>query len=397
MAKKKKKKEKLPTGMRRKSENTIEYRFVYDERVFSVCAATVEECYQKAKQKKESNDSASYKAGKKLTVSEYFDRWLENKRGPAKETTLRTYRVLMNRIKATPIDEAGHTFGELKLIKVEMENVLVLQRSLQKELKTKDEDGNEVTRKGMTTRSTNDSINLLKQVFKRAVIERIITWNPVEGVEPVKRTEELARDTIHRALTKKETAAFLQTAQKEESWYYPLYVFLLNTGCRLGEAGALTPADVTKNGIRISRTITRTEVGGYEIGADTKTAAGKRYIPLSDDAKKALEQQKSVNRLVRSIRVVDMNAPIFTAPNGGLLKSANVNYDIHKICKLAKIEKFSVHAFRDTFATRCVESGMQVKLLQEILGHTDVTMTLGLYAHAMDDQKEEQLKVVNFT
>ena len=73
-----------------------------------------------------------------------------------------------------------------------------------------------------------------------------------------------------------------------------------------------------------------------------------------------------------------------------------MNYDIHKYCDEAKIERFSVHAFRDTFATRCVESGLQVKTLQEIMGHTDINMTLGLYAHAMEDQKQEQLKAVNF-
>ena len=94
--------------------------------------------------------------------------------------------------------------------------------------------------------------------------------------------------------------------------------------------------------------------------------------------------------------VVNIGAPVFRATRGGLLKSANVNYDIANCCKTAGIEKFSVHAFRDTFATRCVESGMQVKMLQEILGHTDIQMTLGLYAHAMDDQKQEQLKAVNF-
>ncbi|MBP3881146.1 MAG: site-specific integrase [Lachnospiraceae bacterium] len=390
------KKKRLPAGMTRRKDGIIVCRFTVEGRRFAVYAQTAEECRVKELEKRQEIKEGRYKTGKELTVSEYFDRWLENKRVDAKEATLRTYRILMDRMKNTAIDEAGRTFGNLKLVKVEKQNVIDLQRALQKELKTKDEDGNEVTRKGMTTRSTNDAINLLKQVFKDAVDEDIMKKNYAKPVKPIPRTEPRARDTIHRALTKEETTAFLQTAQKEESWYYPLYVFLLNTGCRIGEAGALTPADVMKNGIQISRTITRTEVGGYEIGKDPKTAAGKRYIPLSDDAKKALENQKSVNRFIRGIKVVDLNAPIFTAPNGGLLKSANVNYDIHKICKLAKIEKFSVHAFRDTFATRCVESGMQVKMLQEILGHTDIQMTLGLYAHAMDDQKEEQLKQVKF-
>lgn len=386
----------LPAGMSRRKDGIIVCRFTVEGRRYAVYGQTTDECRVKEAEKRQEIKEGLYKSGKALTVSEYADRWLEAKRGAVLETTLRSNRILLNRMCLTPIDSAGTQFGNLKLTKVETQNVRDLQSALRKELKMKDAKGNEITRKKMSTRSTNDTISLLKSIFAAAMAERIISWNPAEGIKTLKRTEEQARDTIHRALTKEETAAFLQTAQKENSWYYPLYVFLLNTGCRIGEAGALTPADITKNGIQISRTITRTEVGGYEIGSDTKTAAGRRYIPLSDDAKRALDQQKSVNRLIRGIKVVEMNAPIFTTLNGGLLKSSNVNYDIHKICKKAKIEKFSVHGFRDTFATRCVESGMQVKMLQEILGHTDVSMTLGLYAHAMDDQKEEQMKSVKF-
>ncbi len=78
------------------------------------------------------------------------------------------------------------------------------------------------------------------------------------------------------------------------------------------------------------------------------------------------------------------------------MKSANVNADIANICEKAGIERFAVHAFRDTFATRCVESGMQPKTLQVIMGHTDVKMTLKFYIHVHDETKQEQLKAVNF-
>ena len=152
--------------------------------------------------------------------------------------------------------------------------------------------------------------------------------------------------------------------------------------------------DVTPQGVKVCRTITRTSCGGYVIGDETKTAAGRRTIPVNEAALKAWNRQRAIREAIdRGPRI---NYPVFTAARGGLLKSANVNYDVHKYCDEAKIERFSVHAFRDTFATRCVESGMQVKTLQEIMGHTDINMTLGLYAHAMEDQKQEQLKAVNF-
>lgn len=152
--------------------------------------------------------------------------------------------------------------------------------------------------------------------------------------------------------------------------------------------------DVSPQGVKVCKTITRTEVGGYEIGGETKTAAGRRTVPVNAAALKAWNNQRAIRAAIDGAPMI--NYPVFTAARGGLLKSANVNYDIAKYCDNAKIERFSVHAFRDTFATRCVESGMNVKTLQEILGHTDIQMTLGLYAHVMEDQKQEQLKAVNF-
>ena len=271
-----------------------------------------------------------------------------------------------------------------------------MQGALQKELKFKTDKGEEKKRKGMTTRATNDSMHLLKAVYKSAKAERIVKWNPVEGVKHLKRTEDQARDTNHRALTKAETSKFLEAARKRNSSYYNLYVFLLNTGARLGEAGALLPGDISKDGITIKRTITRTEDGGYEIGSETKTSAGVRFIPLLPEASAALDNQRKSNAIIAGGNIIELGKPIFRAPRGSLLKSANVNYDIANVCTDAKIDKFSCHAFRATFATRCVEAGMPPKTLMSILGHSDISMTLTLYAHCEDDTKIEQLKIVNF-
>lgn len=383
-------------GFTVRADGRICKTFTMNGKRYMVYGKTVAECRQNELKKRQEVEAGQYKSGKALTVEEYFDRWIEAKRDTVKETTLRTDRILLKRISETIIDEAGTAFGSLKLVKVEVQNVRDLQKALQRELLTKDKNGKETKRRGMTTRGANDSIYLLKAVYKSALVERIVQWNPVDGVKPLKRTEEQARDTIHRALTKEETKAFMKAAQETKSWYYPLYTFLLNTGCRLGEAGAILPRDITKKGVRICKTVTRTECGGYEIGKETKTAAGMRVIPMNEAARGAVDDQKQINTLLSDGNVIALDKPVFTAPQGGLLKSANVNYDIKKICELAGIERFSVHAFRDTFATRCVESNMQVKMLQEILGHTDIQMTLGLYCHVVDSQKEEQLNAVNF-
>lgn len=369
----------LPAGMTRRKDGKIMNRFTIQGKRYTVYGSTAKECREKETAKREEIAAGLYRSGRGLTVEEYAERWIENRQGTVKETTIRLNRILTRRITETAIDAAGTRFGALKVDKVETQNVKDLQTALKTEL---------------CTRTVNDITALLKSMLNSAIQERIITWNPAAGIKPLKRTEERARDTIHRALTREETRVFLEAAAG--SWYYPLYVFLLNTGLRIGEAGALTAADLTRQGVKVCKTLTRTECGGYKIGKEAKTAAGRRIVPLSEAARAALDDQKALNAAIRGGKVIDMTAPVFTAPRGGFLKSECVNTDIERICKAAGLERFSVHAFRDSFATRCVEAGMQPKTLMEIMGHSDINMTLGLYAHAMDETKEMQLKAVNF-
>ena len=59
------------------------------------------------------------------------------------------------------------------------------------------------------------------------------------------------------------------------------------------------------------------------------------------------------------------------------------------------MEKFSGHTFRHTFATRCIESGIQPKTLQKYLGHATLQMTMDLYVHVTEDFKREEIKKLN--
>lgn len=169
----------------------------------------------------------------------------------------------------------------------------------------------------------------------------------------------------------------------------------MGTGCRIGEAGALEVRDIRKDSIMIYRTVTRTEEGSHKVGEDTKTEAGRRTIPLTGEARKALERQKFITEQIFG-NLENLTDTIFRSPCGKVLNDSSVNSDIKRICRAAGMDYFTAHAFRDTFATRCVESGMQPKTLQTIMGHSDIGMTMNLYAHCMQETKQEQLKAVNF-
>ena len=370
-------KKKLPVGFTQRANGTFEYRFSIDGKRYSVYGSTIKECRVKELEKREQIKEKIYRKGKGLKVDEYLDRWIESRELVIKSSTMRTYKKLLRRISRTEIDAAGTKFGSLKLCEVEAQNVRDLQRALVTEL---------------TTRTTNDCISLLKKAMEAAKNERIISWNPCDPVERLKRTESQARDNIHRALSSEELEAF--TAAAAGSWYYNLYTLLLHTGMRIGEAGALTMADITEDTALIRKTVTRTEIG-YEIAEQTKTDAGRRTVPLRPEARQALEAQKAINRMLSNGKIISLNEPIFRMPKGGIIRPDRVNSDIKSICKHAGVEKFTAHAFRATFTSRCVADGMPVKELMEILGHTDVEMTLGLYAHSNEELKKSRLLAVN--
>ena len=365
--------------MSRRPNGKIMCQFTIDGKRYTVYGATTEECREKELQKREEIKAGTYTRGKDLKVSEYFDQWFNSRSGAIAPSTLRTYRKLAKRIEKQKIDKAGHTFGSLKLSEIETEHVRQLQRSLLED--------------GLKTRTANDSISLLRHALEAALNERIIDWNPAKAVERLKRTEEPARDTIHRALTREEAEKFLKAAV--ESWYYPLYVFLLNTGLRIGEASALAIRDVTESHITVYKTVTREEVIGYVVREQTKTDAGRRTIDTRPEAWRAWNDQRMYNEALNGGKVVKLDNPVFILPKGGIIRPDRVNSDIKRICKAADIDYFTCHAFRATFASRCIAAGMTVKNLMEILGHTDVQMTMGLYGHAEDEQKRAELLAVN--
>ena len=356
----------------------LRYRFTYKGVRRAVYGKTEEECKQKERELIDKLDQGIYKPGKDLTLTEYFDRWIDNRRGSIREATISARHTLFKEMSGIVIDSKGNRFSNLTISEVTSQNIIDMRN---------------VLRKKFSTRTANECVSMLSSMFKTACIDEYITKNPCNGIKALKRTEPPARDTKHRALTREETAAFLEAA--ESSWYYNLYVFLLHTGCRIGEAGAIFLDDIDEEGVTICRTVTKTERGGYIIGADTKTKAGRRFIPLDPDARKAIEKQQELTGCLFD-EDPEADQTIFRTVYGKLLNSSAVNIDIRNICQAAGIVKFSAHAFRSTFTTRCVENGVQPKVLQEILGHANVSLTLGLYAHAMNDSKIEQIKAVTF-
>lgn len=375
---------KLPAGMTRRKDGLIENRFTVDGKRYSVYGDSVEECREQELQRREQIKERMQFRKAFITVEKFYAEWQEGRKKSVKESTQYTQDRQFKHIK--------EELGKKKIVQLEAEDIKHFQRVLQRK---KNKDGEPL----LTDRGVNLIMSLLDSILSAAVRERIITWNPCEAVMQLK-VKETATKTIHRALSLQETKIFFQYA--EGSFYCPLFKFLLVTGMRSGEAAALTWNDIdrAKGIIHITKTVSR--ISDKEVKIDVpKTAGSVRDIPLTAAAVRALEEQRvQYNALFPTVANIERR--IFTQTDGkSLIRTANISPTVNMIVRKARkagepLERFGAHAFRDTYATRCIEQGMNPQTLKELLGHSSYKMTMDKYAQVLEETKKDQAGKIDF-
>ena len=361
----------------KRTDGLLQKSFRINGKKYIVYGHSEDELSEKAVAKKEAVKKGIEKHDNP-TVNEYYSRWLVGRKETVSEATIRTQDKFFGIMKAVKIDALGVTFGEIKMQKVTIEDLRALQTALKEKRKTQ---------------TVNDYLALLKHIFSDAFKERVIEYNPCVLLKNLKRTEETARDTHHRALSLEEQKVFFGSGRCQNSFYNNVFRLAIHTGLRIGEIGALKYSDIKKDYIQIERTITRTETGAYIIGENAKTKAGKRSIPLNDEIRQIISDQKRINAILDG-DTIPFDGTIFKAPERGLLMATPIDREIKTICSAAGIEPFTMHAFRATFATRAIESGMNPKTLQEILGHSNFNLTMSLYGHCLENTKKTEMERV---
>ncbi|EDO57712.1 tyrosine-type recombinase/integrase [Clostridium sp. L2-50] len=195
------------------------------------------------------------------------------------------------------------------------------------------------------------------------------------------------------ALTIDDQRRFLAAA-KGQSYEYQ-YRFALQTGLRTGELVGLKWEDINfeRKTLTIERSMEfRYKVGEWRVGPP-KSKSGYRTIPLTDEAICILKAQKEKNR---KIKVIDKEwaDTVFLCRKGQPVKNSTYDTALFKICDKAGIKRFSMHVLRHTFATRCIEGGMMPKTLQKILGHSNIGITMNLYVHITEEEKQKEIDLV---
>lgn len=194
-----------------------------------------------------------------------------------------------------------------------------------------------------------------------------------------------------RVLNKNEEKAHLNTLESDTDIFKLGILISLLTGVRIGELCALRWEDVDFKEcvITVNRTMQRVQVEGKDnkteiIITTPKTNTSIRQIPIPKMLVDYIIGFKSSN-----------DQYILTNKNGNYIEPRVMQYKFKKYLQIAGISDANFHALRHTFATRCIEAGVDVKVLSEVLGHSNVNITLDRYVHNSIDYKKDNIERFN--
>lgn len=387
----------LKAGESQRPNGTYDYRWTGpDGKRHAVYAKNLEELREKESQIQNDSFSGLKAEARCVTVNEMFDLWCQIKRG-LKDNTFENYKYMYN-LFVRP------NFGKKRIYdlkKTEVKrfyNHLVDERNVQA--------------------STVDTIHtVLHQVLQMAVDDRYIANNPSDGVLKELKQSHVFKTEKRRGLTKPEQElllTYLSTHPTYNHWY-PIFAVLIGTGMRIGEVAGLRWCDIDlEDGmIDVNHTLvyydhrdSESKQGCYFNVHTPKTRAGIRQVPMLDFVKEAFQMEREYQQetgIACNVVIDGYTDFIFVNREGGTFYQGTLNKAIRRIIRdcndevLQKGEEnpvllphFSCHSLRHTFTTRMCEAGVNIKVIQDALGHADISTTLNIYADVTKELKKEE-------
>lgn len=375
----------LRVGESQDTDGRYRYKWTSGGERHAISAATLTELrQQEEKIRRDEADGIRTIEAERITLNELFKMFMDSK-SDIRETTRVNY---LNTWDSAIKD----TLGVMKISEIKP---IHIKRFYTDSIK-----------RGLAASTVKYYHNLIFPTLEVAVDNDLIRKNPAKGAR-----KDVGGETMERkAMTAEQENNFLEFVRNSERYkvYFPMIAFGLATGLRAGELTGLQWEDVDKEKkiIHIRQQLIYKNLGdGYKFHVgDLKTEAGRRDIPLTDDARKALLKQRELDmylgKMDKRKEVCGMSDYVFTNGQGMPYAVAAVNFFLKDIVKAynaipengeSLLPHISAHILRHTFCTRCAEAGVDPKSLQIIMGHSDIGVTMNTYTHIDFSQLQKQM------
>lgn len=234
-------------------------------------------------------------------------------------------------------------------------------------------------------------VGTLKTALIQAVDNELISKSPASRIKM-----PLKQEQTPRVLTIDEQERFMKAAKEHRNG--EIFILILGTGLRIGEALALTWDDIDFKEHILSVSRTQIEYCEHTNGktiyhrgyGSPKTKTSKRTIPIIPSLMGMLQQLKEerTQEKERFKLAYQDTGLLFCNYYGVSLNYSAIEKKMQSICKKAGLEGVHPHTLRHTFATRGLENGIDLKIMQELLGHSTIKMTADLYTHVLPETKK---------
>lgn len=306
--------------------------------------------------------------GQGKTFGEVLNLWMDNNRARLKGGTINKYQNLID----------THIMPELGQTKINELSATRINTFLNEKISRGRVDGSG----GLSASYVRSIMLVINAAIKYAVSEQLCSPLKTPICKPSADKTELS--ILSAEEQKKLEASLLNNFDLTGAGIY----ISLHTGLRIGEVCSLTwnDIDMNKRVIHVHHTVARirssSSAGSTILVIDTpKTKASKRDIPISS----------TLLPILLKLKTLSSKGFLLTGTNE-FIKPRTFEYRYHKILDDCGITSVNYHALRHTFATRCVEAGVDIKSLSEILGHGNVSVTLNTYVHSSLELKRKQLE-----
>ncbi len=303
---------------------------------------------------------------KDQTVKQHFEHWLEVHKSKIRFSSYLRYRVTLDK----------HIFpalGHLSLQQLSARDIDTLYvRKLEE---------------GLAPATIEVIHRVIKMALKQAVRWRLITRNVCEDVTPPRETQSHERQIV----TPEQAQQLLAAAKGHR--LEAMITLTLATGMRRGELLALKWQDIEfkQKRLHVRRSANRL-LGGYRV-TDPKTARGKRMITLPQFVIEALGQHR-IRQLEAKLKAGpkwEEHDLVFCNMYGRFLNTSNLQVLFSTLLKQAGLPHMRLHDLRHSAATILLAMGVPIKVVQELLGHSSITITLNVYGHVLSSMQQEAM------